>query len=90
MRRRLEPPDVLDFEVPVCVRDMSCLAVKNWDFTVQRILPHIDGVKYVKMVALDSDVDLYLVRQTLRQLLYYECIWSTYFNIQIRMFARPE
>ena len=74
VKRRLEPPDILDFQVPVKIKDMGCLAVKDWDFTIQRILPHIDGIKYVKRIALDADIDANLVRGAIRQLVYYQCV----------------
>lgn len=41
---------------------------------MQKILPHIDGIKDVRRIALDSDVALDLAKIALQHLLYYDCI----------------
>jgi nitrogen permease regulator 2-like protein len=46
----------------------------EWDLALQQIVPFIDGVKYVKRISLDADVEIAIVKKCLRQLLYYGCI----------------
>lgn len=68
------PPPVEDHQVPVRIRDLDALVAKDWDLTLQRISGFIDGVNYVKRIALLGDVDVDLVRSAVRQLVYYGCI----------------
>lgn len=41
---------------------------------LQQVIPNIDGVNYVRRIALQSNVQVDLVKNCMRQLLYYECI----------------
>lgn len=72
--RLAEPGPVAEQEVPVRIRDLDVLVAKDWDLTLQRIIPYIDGVNYVKRISILADVDLELVNAALRQLLYYGCV----------------
>ncbi|RHY34278.1 hypothetical protein DYB32_001039 [Aphanomyces invadans] len=90
------PPDVFEHQVPVAIRDLHDL-LKNsveWDLALQKIVPHIDGVNYVKRIAIAAEVDVaigtnphrelaeppfmlhdfFVVKNCIRQLLYYGCI----------------
>ncbi|ETV75617.1 hypothetical protein, variant 2 [Aphanomyces astaci] len=70
------PPNVLDHQVPVAIRDLHDLLKHSveWDLALQKIVPHIDGVNYVKRIAIAAEVDIAIVKSCLRQLLYYRCI----------------
>lgn len=46
----------------------------EWDLALQQIVPFIDGVKYVKRISLEADVELAIVKKCIRQLLYYGCV----------------
>ena len=72
--RLLEPPRVSDYHVPVLVRNLRPLVNRDWDLTIQRLEPHIDGKKFVRRIAVDAGMELALVRRCLRQLLYYRAI----------------
>ncbi|KAF0701090.1 Aste57867_8387 [Aphanomyces stellatus] len=70
------PPNVCDFQVPVAIRDLNDL-LKNsveWDLALQKIVPHIDGINYVKRISIVAEVEISIVKNCLRQLLYYGCI----------------
>ncbi|ETW06726.1 hypothetical protein, variant 1 [Aphanomyces invadans] len=70
------PPDVFEHQVPVAIRDLHDL-LKNsveWDLALQKIVPHIDGVNYVKRIAIAAEVDVAIVKNCMRQLLFYGCI----------------
>jgi nitrogen permease regulator 2-like protein len=41
---------------------------------VLQVIPHIDGVKYVKKISLDAEVDIEIVKRCVRALLYYNCV----------------
>ncbi|RHY78148.1 hypothetical protein DYB30_011525 [Aphanomyces astaci] len=54
------PPNVLDHQVPVAIRDLHDLLKHSveWDLALQKIVPHIDGVNYVKRIAIAAEVDI--------------------------------
>jgi hypothetical protein len=47
---------VTDHQVPVFLRDPAVLKSLDWDLALKQILPHVDGVKYVKRLAMDAEV----------------------------------
>ncbi|KAK7913831.1 nitrogen permease regulator 2 [Apiospora marii] len=46
----------------------------TWDLTLQKIIPHVDGVNDVRRVAWLADVSLTLTQTALQHLLYYDTI----------------
>ncbi|KAI3481284.1 hypothetical protein L1887_56501 [Cichorium endivia] len=68
------PPAVNDWDVPVALLDLQSRVDGNWDLTLRRILPFIDGVHHVKRIAQLADADLGLTRACLEHLVYYGCI----------------
>ncbi|TMW65334.1 hypothetical protein Poli38472_007976 [Pythium oligandrum] len=70
-----DPSTVFDYQVPVAIRDLrQLLDNSEWDLALQQIVPFIDGVKYVKRISVEADVEIAIVKKCLRQLLYYGCI----------------
>lgn len=53
---------------------MCTLNTAEWDLALQQIVPFIDGVKYVKRISLEADVEIAIVKKCVRQLLYYGCV----------------
>lgn len=41
---------------------------------LQQVIPKIDGINYVKRISIESNVELAIVKNALKQLLYYQCI----------------
>ncbi|KAI9268234.1 nitrogen permease regulator 2-domain-containing protein [Phascolomyces articulosus] len=71
------PPTVHDYEVPVCTVDLNHMMTVNWDLTVQKMVPHINGINHVKVIAELANVKPDWARQTMQHLLYYDCIIMT-------------
>ena len=69
-----DPSSVRDHDVPVRVRELGASVTSEWDLTFQQILPYIDGVRFVKRISLDADVEVAHVKHCVRQLLYYGCV----------------
>ncbi|KAI9179712.1 Nitrogen permease regulator 2 [Blastocladiella emersonii ATCC 22665] len=61
-------PEVNVWDVPVPRLDFADLATGDWDLTVRRILPLLDGVRPVSVVADLADVDPTLVRVAVQHL----------------------
>ena len=46
----------------------------NWDLTMQRIVPHIDGINSVRRISELADADYKLTKKSISHLLYYGCL----------------
>jgi hypothetical protein len=70
-----EPPaEIQDHDVPVPLKSFNLDSLTHWDLCLHQILNHLNGVNHVKKIADLAQVDLYLVKMSLRQLLYYQLI----------------
>lgn len=68
------PPPLHPHHVPLATVRLQDLVDENWDLTMLRLLPWIDGVNSVRQIALLADADFKLVRKAIRHLLYYGCV----------------
>lgn len=68
------PPPVAPHQVPLAIVRLEALTDPNWDLTVLRILPYINGVNSVKRIAHLAEADYSLVRKAVAHLLYYGCV----------------
>ncbi|CAH0477993.1 unnamed protein product [Peronospora belbahrii] len=71
-----DPASVFEYQVPVAIRDLQALLENSaeWDLALQQIVPFIDGVRYVKRISLEAEVEIAIVKKCVRQLLYYGCV----------------
>lgn len=68
------PAPVKAWHVPLFTVRIESLMDENWDLTMQRVIPFINGVNSVKKIALLADADLKLTKSCVRHLLYYGCV----------------
>lgn len=68
------PKEVNDWDVPVTLLDLSRRISDNWDLTMRKVLPFVDGINHVKRISQLADADIELTRQCIEHLLYYRCI----------------
>ncbi|GAP91631.2 putative nitrogen permease regulator 2 [Rosellinia necatrix] len=68
------PAPVHGWHVPVPKTKLAEIVDSTWDLTLQRILPHVDGVNDVRRIAWLADVSLPLTQCALQHLLYYDTI----------------
>ncbi|KAI8945558.1 nitrogen permease regulator 2-domain-containing protein [Xylaria longipes] len=68
------PPAVRGWHVPVPKTKLAEIVDSTWDLTLQRIIPHVDGVNDVRRIAWLADVSLPLTQCALQHLLYYDTI----------------
>lgn len=59
------------WDVPLLVRDLPAAAEWTWDLTLQRIWPHVDGIRHVQRIAEMADVELKLVKRAVWELVYH-------------------
>ena len=65
-------PKVKAWDVPLLVRPLPETHDWTWDLTLQRINPHLGGVKHVQRIAELADVEPKLVKRAVRELLHHE------------------
>lgn len=68
------PPPVKSWHVPLFTVRPESLMDENWDLTMQRIIPFINGINPVKHIALLADANLALAKACIKHLLYYNCV----------------
>ncbi|KAL8950392.1 MAG: hypothetical protein Q9222_003572 [Ikaeria aurantiellina] len=68
------PPPLHPYHVPLSIINLDSLTDPNWDLTMLRVLPHIDGVNSVKQISILADADYKLARKAIEHLLYYGCL----------------
>ncbi|KAI8623214.1 nitrogen permease regulator 2 [Xylariaceae sp. FL1651] len=68
------PAPVHGWHVPVPKTKLLDIVDSTWDLTLQRIIPHVDGVNDVRRIAWLADVSLPLTQCALQHLLYYDTI----------------
>ncbi|KZF22050.1 nitrogen permease regulator 2 [Xylona heveae TC161] len=69
------PPPVEAWHVPLSTVRLESLVDVNWDLTMRRVLPHINGINSVALIAELADSDLSLTKKALSHLLYYGCLF---------------
>lgn len=68
------PPPVKAWHVPVSTVQLELLMDATWDLTMQKIVPHIDGINSVRRIGELADADYNLTKKAISHLLYYGCI----------------
>ncbi|PYI36663.1 NPR2-domain-containing protein [Aspergillus indologenus CBS 114.80] len=69
------PPPVKAWQVPLFTVRYQTFMDENWDLTMQRIVPHINGVNSVRIISILADTDFSLTCRAIRHLLYYGCLF---------------
>ncbi|KAK3645134.1 Nitrogen permease regulator 2 [Elasticomyces elasticus] len=65
------PPKVRISDVPLLISTLPVSEQWTCEVTLQRIWPHMDGVKHVQRIAEHADVELKLVKRAVRALIYH-------------------
>ncbi|KAE8352930.1 nitrogen permease regulator 2-domain-containing protein [Aspergillus coremiiformis] len=69
------PPSVKAWHVPLFTVRYQTFMDENWDLTMQRIVPHINGVNSIRIISILADTDFSLTCRAIRHLLYYNCLF---------------
>ncbi|BFZ54658.1 Nitrogen permease regulator 2 [Savitreella phatthalungensis] len=71
------PPEVTHADVPVPTVRLRELCSTNWDLSLQRVIPFVDGVSSVARIAARADVDVRVACSSVRHLVYGGCVTLT-------------
>ncbi|OKL59403.1 hypothetical protein UA08_05346 [Talaromyces atroroseus] len=69
------PPHVRAWDVPLFTVRYEAFLDENWDLTLQKIVPYINGVNSVRIISILADVELSLAYRAIRHLIYYGCVF---------------
>ncbi|KAJ5278819.1 Nitrogen permease regulator [Penicillium angulare] len=69
------PPAVKAWYVPLFTVRYQAFMDENWDLTMQRVVPHINGVNSIRIISTLADTDFSLTCRAIRHLLYYGCVF---------------
>ncbi|BFZ63330.1 Nitrogen permease regulator 2 [Saitoella coloradoensis] len=72
-----QPPAVKAYHVPILTVRLEALMDVNWDLTMQKVIPFIDGMNSVRRISDIADVDYVLAKKCMEHLLYYGCLLMT-------------
>ncbi|KAK7020519.1 nitrogen permease regulator 2-domain-containing protein [Favolaschia claudopus] len=70
------PPPVKDWMVPLALINLGKRFEDNWDLTMAKVCPHINGVNHVSRIAYLAECDIALTRLAISHLLYYQVIMT--------------
>ncbi|KAG7664337.1 NPR2 [[Candida] subhashii] len=71
----LPPPiNIKAYQVPIATVKLNSLVDVNWDPTMIKILPYIDGLNSVKRISELADANYLLTKQCIQHLMHYKCI----------------
>lgn len=68
------PPDLKAYQVPISTVRLESMVDVNWDPTMEKIVPFINGINSVRRIADLADADYDLVRKCIQHLMHYGCI----------------
>lgn len=68
------PASVKPWHVPLFTVRIDTMVDENWDLTMLRIIPFINGINSVKRIAVLADADLKLTKKCIKHFLYYGCV----------------
>ncbi|ODV81063.1 uncharacterized protein CANTADRAFT_5038 [Suhomyces tanzawaensis NRRL Y-17324] len=71
----LPPPiNIKAYQVPISSVKLTSLVDVNWDPTMLKILPYIDGINSIRKISELADANYLLVKQCIQHLMHYRCI----------------
>ncbi|KAK3672746.1 Nitrogen permease regulator 2 [Recurvomyces mirabilis] len=68
------PPKVRTWDVPLLIRALPPEEDCTPDLTLQRIIPFLDGIKHISLIATQADVEVKLVKRGIRELLRHDYV----------------
>lgn len=68
------PLNIKAYQVPILIVNLTSLVDVNWDPTMIKILPYINGINSIKKISELSDSDYLLTKQCIQHLMHYKCL----------------
>lgn len=72
---RIPPTAKISVEdVPIAIVNLTDIIDVNWDPTMIKIVPYIDGINSIDQIASCAESDVGLVQECIKHLMYYKCV----------------
>jgi hypothetical protein len=71
------PPRINPEDVPISTVNLKSIVDVNWDPTMLKILPYINGINSVKRISLLTNSGYWVVKNCIQHLMHYKCIIIT-------------
>jgi hypothetical protein len=68
------PASIKPWHVPLFTVRIDTMVDENWDLTMLRIIPFINGINSVKRISVLADADIKLTKKCIKHFLYYGCV----------------
>ncbi|VVT57028.1 uncharacterized protein SAPINGB_P005498 [Magnusiomyces paraingens] len=68
------PPNIKAFDVPISTVNLTSMVDDNWDPTMEKIIPYINGINSIRKIAELVDANYHLVKKCIQHLMHYGCI----------------
>lgn len=68
------PPDIKPYDVPISTVDLEPMIDANWDPTMEKIIPYINGVNSIRQISEIADAKYTLVKKCIQHLMHYGCV----------------
>ncbi|KAG8821775.1 Nitrogen permease regulator 2, partial [Serendipita sp. 399] len=66
--------NINSWDVPVPLIDITKRVEPNWDLTMRKVVPFINGVDHVRKIAQKAEADIDLVKECMAQVMMYQCV----------------
>lgn len=68
------PPELKPYHVPISTVQLERLMDENWDPTMEKIIPYVNGINCIRQIAELADADYSLTNQCIQHLVHYKCL----------------
>lgn len=68
------PPNIKSFDVPISTVNLTSMVDDNWDPTMEKIIPYINGINSIRRISELADANFHLVKKCIQHLMHYGCI----------------
>nr|CCA21887.1 conserved hypothetical protein [Albugo laibachii Nc14] len=70
------PQEVSEYHVPVPLCDLrvKCDTCAEWDLAIQQIVPFLDGVKSIRRISMEANMEIQLVKKCVAQLIFFNYV----------------
>lgn len=68
------PPDIKPYDVPISTVNLESMTDANWDPTMEKIIPYMNGVNSIRQISELADAKYTLVKKCIQHLMHYGCV----------------
>lgn len=70
IKNHIDPKLAQSFDVPVFTINKDCFEIDDWDLATQKIVSGINGFKTISIIAIETNIEISIVKEAIQNLLY--------------------